>query len=96
MQPNSGGTTDLAFVPFIGRARFYLPAWNNMEKRMMKPEPKIYVSPNGTEGGREQAFPLQEQAIDPAVKTGGRPAVEVFAERLTEVETGAPAPVFVP
>jgi hypothetical protein len=79
-QPNSGGTTDLAFVPFYGRTHLCF------KEQKMEP---IFKIDQVVFENQEETFPLQEQAVGRVFTGIERPAAEIL-------EAGSTALIFIP
>lgn len=48
------------------------------------------------ETSREGSFPVQEQSLGPVAARTEVPAAVIFAERLSEIVSGAASPTFIP
>jgi hypothetical protein len=85
-QSTSGGTTDFAFVPSLGRTRFFLN--HNQEKHMQSP----------AQDERTQELPAQEREAAASQPISVLTAEQVYAQRLadTPFPGQVPGPSFVP
>ncbi len=112
MRPNSGGTTDYAFVPSADERVFLFPAPDPHRKDWGEEE-ELWSEKMRTTGTHEtsllnreihaaakpenvQAACLQEQFSGPLPLRNERRMFEILAERLVEADPDRPGPLFVP
>jgi hypothetical protein len=92
-QLNSGGTTDFAFVPSLGRTRFILiHLWQGKED-VMADQTQIVFTVGA--GPRLSEMTLQDFSFSTASDTS-LPADIVLIEYLQDKNASQPGPVFVP
>ena len=111
MRPNSGGTTDYAFVP-LADERVFLFACprpslcgrrgrlkEQKDEHTLNPEPAIRPPETRVAAAKSQQARvtcLQEQFSGPLPERSERSMAEILAERLAEARPDSPCPMFIP